>query len=304
MNLRRAFLALGAVLLVAGVIGGYWYVRWSGSPAAVEASQFVDSASDLPSAEEFARLAQTDPVRMLSVCLSRYTREANGFRGTLEKQEQVNGTAHPAEVIKVSVREKPVAVAMRWVSGARPDIFGIRTVGVAYREEDADGLMQTWRPEARIFRERRLDPKDRMFARTAARYCITEAGLLPTMLRTYDAWSQHQQTGELRFTYHGVQQVAKLNDRPCHVIERQCPRREVDSFARNEAPPTDPKVIERDGYDRVTIYIDSELWLQTGTVLRQSDGTLIGAYYFRDLELNPSFLPDEFTLEGLKRPVE
>ena len=82
---------------------------------------------------------------------------------------------------------------------------------------------------------------------------------------------------------------------------RTCPHREADSFSLDEAAPTDPRQIEREGFDAVTIYIDAEMWIQTGTELKRSNGDLVGSYYFRDLELNPTFTADEFTLEGLKK---
>ena len=44
-----------------------------------------------------------------------------------------------------------------------------------------------------------------------------------------------------------------------------------------------------------------ENWLAVGNVLKGVDGRLIGSYYFRDVELNPTFGQETFTLKGLKR---
>ena len=61
----------------------------------------------------------------------------------------------------------------------------------------------------------------------------------------------------------------------------------------------------KEGFTEVTIYIDAERRLQVGTELYRTepDGTrvLVGTYYQRDVELNPTFPPDVFTLEGLKK---
>ena len=60
-----------------------------------------------------------------------------------------------------------------------------------------------------------------------------------------------------------------------------------------------------EGFTEVTIFIDIERWLQVGTELYRTepDGTrvLVGAYYVRDVQLNPNFPPDAFTAETLKK---
>jgi len=302
---RRRVLLVAVLLGVLALLGsgGYFLFLRTPAPATVKPTEFQDTRDGLPSEAQFAELARTDPVALLDVCLSRYTREVAGFRATLEKQEFLGGTLHPVELLKVSIREKPVAVSMRWIRGARPDFLGIHTQGVAYVEGENKDAMLTWRPEARLqmLREKTLDPKDPLFARKASRYCIKDAGFLPTMLRTRDTWAERQKAGELRFVYHGVRPIEKLGNRPCHVIERTCPHRELDSFSRDEATPTDPKRIDSEGFDTVTIYIDAEHWIQTGTELKRSNGDLMGSYFFRDLERNPMFDAQEFKLEGLKR---
>jgi hypothetical protein len=37
--------------------------------------------------------------------------------------------------------------------------------------------------------------------------------------------------------------------------------------------------------------------------LYRADGHLLASYYFRNVNLEPTFAPDEFTPEGLKRRV-
>ena len=91
--------------------------------------------------------------------------------------------------------------------------------------------------------------------------------------------------------------LKEVGDRDCHVIRRINPGPELDAFALDEPPPADPKVIEQDGFTTVTTYIDAERWLQVGTELRRGD-TLVGVFYYKDVELNPTFAPDTFTAEG------
>ena len=68
---------------------------------------------------------------------------------------------------------------------------------------------------------------------------------------------------------------------------------------------TDPKVVANEGFTEVTIFVDAERWVQVGTELYRTepDGTrvLVGAYAFRDVQLNPDFPPDTFTPAGMKK---
>ena len=41
---------------------------------------------------------------------------------------------------------------------------------------------------------------------------------------------------------------------------------------------------EDDGITELTIYVDKETWLQTGSVLKNKEGGLIAEYLFRDVE--------------------
>ena len=113
-----------------------------------------------------------------------------------------------------------------------------------------------------------------------------------------------QEAGELNVEYLGKKTPEKIG-RECHVIKRVCPRVEIDAFEIGGTASTDPKVVAVEGFTEVTIYIDAERWLQVGTELYRTepDGTrvLVGAYYFRDVQLNPGFPPDAFTVESLKK---
>jgi hypothetical protein len=160
--------------------------------------------------------------------------------------------------------------------------------------------MLTFRPTAYLMKEMHVDPKVAL-ARDSSRYCITDAGIYRGMLRTYTAWKKRKDGGELKAEYLGRRAVEEVGGRECHVVKRTCKSPEVDSFALDEQPPTDPKVVERDGFTEVTLYVDAERQLQLGTVLRRADGELVGEYYFRNVELTTAeFPPDTFTPAALK----
>ena len=59
-------------------------------------------------------------------------------------------------------------------------------------------------------------------------------------------------------------------------------------------PTGNPSEKPQDAFSSVKVMIDAETWLQLGSELRRADGELVGMYYFRDVELNPTFGPDQF----------
>lgn len=296
--------------LVLAALGGAGYGVYalfvhSPQPPVAEPPKHVDRGQTLPPAATWEELARTDPVALLDHALTQYQRTVTGFTATLEKQERIAGTAHGAEVIALAVQgdvpaspgaAPDVKVRMVWESGARK-VVGSEVRATLYIEGANGNRIWTWRPTA-LLKENSVGPKESS-ARAASRYCIRDTGLYQVMLRTHAVWAKLQKAGELRVEYDGLRPVEKLGGRPCHVIRRICLHPDMDPFALDEQPPTDPQVIERDGFTEVTIFVDAEKWIQTGTELRQ--GTeLVGAYYYRDLVLNPTFAPDTFTPAAVK----
>ena len=43
------------------------------------------------------------------------------------------------------------------------------------------------------------------------------------------------------------------------------------------------------------LYVDVETWLQVGSELHDSNGSLLGEYFFRDVRLNPAHDAKQFT---------
>ncbi|AMV23660.1 hypothetical protein VT84_04560 [Gemmata sp. SH-PL17] len=312
-------IALLAFLIGAGFVG---YDRYFSAPPPAVAPVHVGEG-ELPTQPEFDELAKADPVKMLSACLTRYEREVQGLHCTLEKQERVQGKPkHPevpdAEVIDLWVRgDVPgaqtkltaIEVVMKWRAGARRSFGGVEVRGTFFSEkpvpEGSDKKIVTWRPDARAFKlGPSIDPGSSV-AQAQSRYCIRDAGLYRSMLRTHEAWKGRQTAGEFKYEYLGTKAVEKADGRECHVIRRICPRTELDAFELGGTASTDPKIVAAEGFTEVVIYIDRERWLQVGTeqYRTEPDGTRVtlGTYFFRDVVLNPTFASDTFTTDGLKK---
>lgn len=322
---RRLLIASGVVALAAGGLGYVGYERYS-RPAAPPPPPppFVDDGATLSTQQQFDKLAETDPVKMLHECVTRYGREVKGgAQFTLRKQERVQGkpkppAAPPVEVINVCVRgdvpepgteKTAIEVLMKWTSGARKpasDFTGLARPIVATLFSEAaypDGGKVIAHPGVVQDISEPMDPSSST-AKGQSRFCIRDAGLYRSMRRTYAAWKARQDAGELDFKYLGKQTPEHIG-RECHVIRRTCRRVEVDAFNLGGTASTDPKVVAAEGFTEVTIFIDVERWLQLGTELHRTepDGTrvLVGTYHFRDVQLNPTFAPDTFTKEALKK---
>ncbi len=254
----------------------------------------VATAGKLPTPEQFLALAESDPVAMYEACVRRYKQEVRGFRAVLHKQERVKDTLHPPEIVRVAVREEPFAVQMIWDSGIRDDVGG-----TVYAAGENGGIMTVWRP-AKFIKYIPVNPKEGI-ATTASRYCVTDSSLSHSTYRSYLRWSYCRDRGILRYDFLGMKAIPEAGGRKCFVFRRYCVPNEIDNFSLSDPTVRDPSSDPAQAIYEITNYIDVELWLQIGSELKRADGQLIGSYWFRDVELNPTFSPNTFTPDGFKK---
>ena len=250
------------------------------SPADRPSGDKRDPAADkgpLPNAAEMERLAREKPVEFLEQCLRHYDRSVKGYTTTMQKQERLGGRLQPTEVIEASFREDPFSVSMHWVEGAR------LAEAVVYVEGENNNQMVV-RPAGLLARrfivERDPDGPE---AKQSGRYTVREFGIKKGMERTLDSWKEAEKKGELHVEDQGDVKVKEAGNRTCIRLHR-------DRYARPEA----------EGVTDLTVYFDKETWLQVGSVLKGDEDKVLGAYYFRDIHLNPDFKPDPFTRDALK----
>jgi hypothetical protein len=246
--------------------------------AAPEPAPAADVSRALPDSLSMDHLAQDDPISFLESCLQRYQRDVRGYHLTMQKQERLNGKLQPKEVIDVYFREKPHSVYMRWIEGAR------KAERALFVEGENNGKMLA-RPNGALARklvgdvvERDVDGFD---ARQSGRYPLNQFGIKKATERTLAAWKAAKEQGKLHVEFLGVQKVKELGDRVCYKLRRTY-----------EAP-------ENDGVMEITIYVDKENWMQAGSVLKGEESKLIGEYFFRDIDLNPTPPPAQFTRNAL-----
>ena len=224
----------------------------------------------------FEELAAKDPVAFLARCLSRYEKEVKGYRCIFVKQERVAGKLGPKERIRVHFKEKPFSVHMDWLEG-NALLAAVRTL---YVDGENDGLLLA-RPTVSVLgiQQRKVDDPQ---VKATSRFPITQFGPYLGAKDTHYHMYEAQKNGTLHVKYEGITRVKELGNRPCYKFRRY-----------PYLPP------EGDGVNDLTIYIDLDTHMQVGSVLKDVEGMLIAEYFFRDIELNPTFSDIQFTRKAL-----
>ena len=240
-------------------------------------------SNEKPTPEQFSQLVRKDIVAALAAGIRRYRAEVRDYTCLMKKQERIKGRLRKPEVVFCAYREKPFSVLMEWKAGDSKAAASLFVEG-----ENGDEIlvapsgrfeMMALKAVGKHYVSRAVSHPE---VREASRYTVHEFGLSRGMERTYTAWKAAQQAGALHVEYLGEKPILELDGRVCHVIHRT-----VD-------PP------EEDGLSDLTLYIDRENWLQTGSVLKEGD-QLIGTYYFADLRINPTLPAERFKPDVLKR---
>jgi hypothetical protein len=218
-----------------------------------------------------------DPIAFLEKCLERYDREVKTYTLTMRKQERIDGTLNPVEVIKVHFRGKPHSVFFEWMQNWRKALRALYVEG-----ENNNKILAL--PTIRIvgIQARDVDSDD---AKQSGRYPMSTFGLKQAMQRIVTNWKKARAEGALHVEYLGVHKVPEVGNRPCH------------KFHRSHYPAP-----EDDGVTELILYVDTETQLQVGTVLLGENGKLMAEYFFQDIRLNVDIAPEQFTRAALTAP--
>lgn len=223
-------------------------------------------------------LAAKDPIEFLQQGLDRYTKEVQGYRCIFDKQEKVNGKLRPKETIRVHFREQPFSVHMEWLKGRE------RAFKSLFVEGENDNLIYVRVLHATLGLKlpKKVDADD---VRATSRFPVTQFGMYLGAKDTVEHMRRAQEEGRLHVKYVGIERFLELGNRLCY------------KFVRTPYDP--PEGLAKENLNELTIYIDAQTRLQVGSVLKDTEGKLIAEYYFREIELNPTFDEKQFTMDSL-----
>ena len=234
-------------------------------------------APTLTPAAELERLGKADPIAFLERCRDKTAREVKATRGTLLMRERVRGKLGPPQRVHFMFRDEPYCVRMDWKEGVN---LARKTCYVA-GQNDGHMLVQPagWRSLAGIVL-RKPDSEDAQSSSRDAHHRVRHAEGHRVHHRRLE---EGPRGGGLQVAFSGPKTVPQ-GDHPVWELKR----------TGYQAP-------EFDGVLRATYYIDTRTCLQVGIQLFGEGDELIGSYYFRDLEINPTFDKDTFTREGMRK---
>jgi hypothetical protein len=246
---------------------------------------FVDDSNQLPNAQEMEKLAKDSPVDFLSNCLRKYQRSIKSYHAVFHKQERLSGKLQPSEMIALSFRQEPLSIFMKWKEGTRLSDSVLYVDGD--HQEKVRGQLKSLMLVHPAGLAGRLAPvvskdPDGEEAKQAGRYSVVDCGLEKGALRTWNSWKSAKERDALHVEYQGIVKLHEANDRLCYKLHR----------FNYEKP-------EEDGITDLTIYVDTETWLQIGSELKGEQGKWIARYYFKDLQINPDFKDSTFTRDSL-----
>ena len=213
------------------------------------------------------------PILFLEEFQAIYANEVKCYTCIFRKQERVKGKLLPAERIEVHFNEEPFNVHMHFLEG------GTATKVIYPDGENYENLAARPRFPSFFVVSRAIKGAEAM---QSSRFPISQFGIQKGTESTLASMHRAKARGALHVRYDGIYRVSQLGDRTCYKLVRT---------------PYTP--LEDDELNELTLYIDTETMLQTGSVLRNIHDELIAEYWFRDVKLNPEFKKEQFTRGAL-----
>lgn len=284
---KRILLIAFAVFVVAGVGAAVWLN--------LPVTRTASALDDLPTTaagpltdDQFAELVRTDPIAALNASLAAYPH--TGFTAEFRKRERTGGKLADEEVIRVAVADDPFSVLMVWQQG------GGAGQGTLYQKGQNGGKMKVW-----MFRKliQDIDPQGTI-PKMSARYTIEEFGIKQATQRTLRAWAAAKESGELKWEFVGRKAMSEAGGRECLVLKRICPADQIDPFVTGGPAVRVTDKNRKDSFRTVAVYLDCQTRLQVGTEQHRHDGELTASYWFRDVNLTPTFGDETFTTKSFK----
>lgn len=284
---RSAWLVVGGVAFA--ILVGSYRLLAAPEPAAAQPMDppvvLAESAAPVTLAAASPRaalveMARRNPEALPKLALEQYDGRVDDYTCVFWKQERIDGKLRKLEKIRVSYRDEPVSVFMRWEQNAdqvkralfvdHPSFVNDKGEKIA-KVEPAGAIIRLLVSEVEL-------PIHGERAREASRSTMDRFGFrrMLELLLADNALASRQ--GVLDFRYEGE---GEIDGRPTYVLVRYLPYEGEDGLFQNA---------------KMTMHIDQE-WLLPTAVYCYADKegrTLLSSYVFTDVKLNPGLTDQDF----------
>jgi hypothetical protein len=228
--------------------------------------------------DEVERLAKTDHIALLDLCLENYRSQFSDYTCTFSKEERINGKMMPLQIVDVTFRQAPYSVAMKWRTHdeqgeALTMPRGDRALYIEGRWKNqmlirpTDGFLQ-FLTGGQVLR----DPTDRDVMKATLRP-ISAFGFERSLQNLLKVYRQAADSGDLTFSFSGA---AKIGGRDVLVLQRELP-------AKKDYPAA-----------ATVIYIDRQYLVPVMVEGYDWDGQKFCTYMFKDIKFNLNLPEDRF----------
>ncbi len=281
--MRRIFLHLGssrvrlvlglllACLLLTQIVSSFDGKQVTAAPQ--PAVMFFDREGEINT--ELKRLAKTDHVKLLKLCLEHYQRSYRDYTCTLVKQERLKGQWGDPQTIDIRFKEGPFSVVMAWqVNAGRAD-------KMLYVENAPDGnhvmYVHPTGLAGRLLKSVERSPEDPEVLQSSLR-SIREFGFARGLQSLINVYEQARDRGHLiEASYLGIREV---DGRPVLGLKRVLPE--------GHGYPSKVTIIEIDLEYLVPVHVKGTDWQNRD----ECD------YEYRDIKLNQGLTDAEFTRQA------
>ena len=226
-------------------------------PAAAQKQFRIDTAPD--NLHHMTKLAATDQIALLEMCMENYKKTIRNYQGTLHKQERINGKLRKLQSINVWFKEAPFSVVMKWKKNPE-------SIDKLLYVEGQNSNKMVVHPTGTFawIKSVKKNPRCKEALKNSLRTC-DQFGFYRNMQSIHEMFETAKKTDTLKMRYLGT----KNSDGRKHITTE-----------------TTLKIEKDNQYAKLIMDIDAEYMVPTKLVFYDYDGKLICQYGFTDLQLN------------------
>jgi len=191
------------------------------------------------------------------------------YTATFFRQERVDQTVKPAQVMQMKIRHEPFSVYLKWLVGNKG-----REVLFIDGESDNRMLVKLGGWKSRLIPSMKIEPQGRLAMRES-RYPVTDIGLLNLCRKLLDHRQLDLERGSAVLCR--VRHDAEHDERDCYLFELEYATAEFGEYRKSV------QYIDKEW--GLPVSIQNFTWPADGCDVTDDESTLLESYSFSDLKL-------------------